>query len=346
MPEKTSSSGGAGAVTPERLYQFAWGFAQPLIIEAAVRNGFFDALAGGPLSLKALADKTRASERGVRAAMDALVGIGLAARDAEGRYQLTPESEAFLVSSRPGYQGGFFRHISEHLLPHWLSVSECVKTGEPAQLVNAQKRGAEFFRDFVEDIFPMSYPSATVLAKSLGFPETARPNLLDIAAGSGVWGIAFAKAYPQARVCAVDWEGVMPVTKRVAERHGVADRFEFVPGDILEAPFGNGFDVATLGHILHSEGDERSRELLGRVFDALKPGGTIAIAEFLVSDDRTEPPIPLIFSVNMLVNTRTGRAFSFAEISAWLRSAGFTNVRALDAPGPSPLILATKPQAS
>lgn len=342
MPEKSSSPESAPKVTPERLYQFAWGFAPPLIIEAAIRNGFFDALAQGPLSLEDLSAKTGAAQRGVKAAMDALVGLNLAARDGEGRYVLTDESNAFLVSSRPGYQGGFFRHMSNDLIPAWLSASDCVRTGQPVQQVDGQKRGAEFFRDFVEGIFPMSYPAASVLAKSLSFPQSAKPKLLDIAAGSGVWGIAFAQAHPKAQVWAVDWDAVIPVTRRVAERHGVADRFEFLPGDILEASLGDGYDVATLGHILHSEGEERSRELLGRVFDVLKPGGTIAIAEFLVNDDHTGPSIPLIFSVNMLINTKTGRAFSFAEISSWLRSTGFGEIRTLDAPGPSPLILANK----
>ena len=343
MPEKTSSPEGAPKVTPERLYQFAWGFAAPLIIEAAIRNGFFDALAQGPLSLEDLASKTGSSARGVRAAMDALVGLNLAVRDSEGRYALTDESNAFLVSSRPGYLGGFFRHMSQDLIPAWLSVTDCVRTGEPVQQVDGQKRGAEFFRDFVEGIFPMSYPAASALAKALAFPQSARPRLLDIAAGSGVWGIAFAQTYPKAQVWAVDWDIVVPVTRRVAERNGVAERFEFIPGDILEANFGDDFDLATLGHILHSEGEERSRELLSRVFDALKPGGTIAIAEFLVNDDHNGPAIPLIFSVNMLVNTKSGRAFSFAEIASWLRSTGFTDIRTLEAPGPSPLILATKP---
>ena len=45
----------------------------------------------------------------------------------------------------------------------------------------------------------------------------------------------------------------------------------------------------------------------------------------------------------MLVNTDVGDTFTFAEMSAWLRDAGFIDVRQFDAPGPSPLILATRP---
>jgi hypothetical protein len=45
----------------------------------------------------------------------------------------------------------------------------------------------------------------------------------------------------------------------------------------------------------------------------------------------------------MLVNTDNGDTYSFEEINAWLAEAGFTNARTLEAPGPSPLILAGKP---
>lgn len=107
--------------------------------------------------------------------------------------------------------------------------------------------------------------------------------------------------------------------------------------------FGTGYNVATLGHILHSEGEPRSRRLLAKVFEALAPGGTIAIAEFLVNSDRNGPLNGLIFAVNMLVNTENGTTWSFEEISDWLCEVGFTNPRLLESPGPSPLILATKP---
>ena len=115
-----------------------------------------------------------------------------------------------------------------------------------------------------------------------------------------------------------------------------------VGGDLLQADFGGPHQVATLGHILHSEGVERSRALLRRTHAALAPGGTIAIAEFLVDADRRGPMNGLIFAVNMLVNTEHGNTYSFDEIAGWLTEAGFTNPRQLPGPGPSPLILATR----
>jgi hypothetical protein len=43
------------------------------------------------------------------------------------------------------------------------------------------------------------------------------------------------------------------------------------------------------------------------------------------------------------VATDRGETYSFGEIAGWLREAGFVDVRSLDAPGPSPLILANRP---
>ena len=78
-------------------------------------------------------------------------------------------------------------------------------------------------------------------------------------------------------------------------------------------------------------------------FNALKSGGTIAIGEWLVNDERTEPLAGLIFAVNMLVHSEQGDTFSFNEIKSWLEAAGFKNAHTVEAPGPSPLVLATKP---
>lgn len=341
MPDETSPP-----LTPERIMQFVFAYAPPLILEAAVRNKVFDALDSGQKTVEELSRETGASVRGLRALTNALVGLNFLDKDEQDRFCLTPESAAFLVSARPTFVGGIFRHVSRHLLPMWLSLGEAVRTGRPGAHVNREPFGAKFFSEFVADIFPQSYPSALALAEALRLSEaTEIVSVLDLAAGAGSWGVALAQSSSQVRVTAVDWEGVLPVTRSFAERFGVADRFRFVAGDLSEADFGRDHHVATLGHILHSEGEGRSRALLRKTFDALAPGGTIVVAEWLVSEDRKAPLNGLVFAVNMLVSTEQGDTFTFREIDGWLRDAGFEPARTLDAPGPSPLILARKPPA-
>lgn len=327
-------------VTPQRIMQMAWGYAAPLIIESAIRTGVFDVLNDSPKTLEQVHSATGASTRGLASIMNALCGLELLDRDAEGRYSLTPESANFLVRGKPSFMGGLILHTSSQLIPKWLHLTEIVKTGKPAGAVNQQDTGADFFQQFVADIFPMSYTPAQTLAAAL---KLGSARVLDLAAGSGVWGISLAQSSSHVEVTAVDWPGVLPVTKKTVARFGLEDRFTFIAGDLLSADFGSSYNVATLGHILHSEGEARSHRLLAKTFEALATGGTIVIAEFLVNADRKGPVNGLFFAVNMLVNSDEGDTYSFEEISTWLKEAGFVNPRLLDSPGPSPLILATKP---
>jgi len=331
-------------VTPERLMQFGFAYAPPLIIAAAVSNKVFDSLESESKTVDQISKETGASERGLRMLMNALIGLELLKKDRHQKYSLTPESAAFLVSNKPGALAGFFRLNVTQLVSKWLQLGDVVRTGRPAQAVNQEGEGTEFFSGLVENIIPMSYASAQALADHLQLAKAKNEvRVLDLAAGSGIWGIVLAQASPRLRVTAVDWAGMIPTTKRIAQKFRVGDRFKFIEGDLLEADFGKDYDVATLGHILHSEGEERSRQLLKKTFCALKSGGTIAIAEWLVNDERTQPLPPLMFAVQMLVNTEKGDTFSFNEIKSWLEKAGFKKVRKLEAPGPSPLVLATKP---
>jgi Dimerisation domain len=102
-------------VTPERIMQFTWGYVPTLLLETAIRRRVFDVLDAGPKTLKETAAATGTSERGLRIVMNALVGLDFLAKNGQ-QYALTPESEAFLVSTKPGFQGGIVKNTSAHLI--------------------------------------------------------------------------------------------------------------------------------------------------------------------------------------------------------------------------------------
>ncbi len=332
-------------IAPERLMGLTFGFAPPTIIETGLRLGIFDLLDKGARSIDEIVESSRASARGLRILLNALVGLDLLAKDRMERYSLTPESAHFLVSGKPTFHGAFFMLTSERMLSEWGKLSSIVRSGRPAHRINEEESGTKFFQQFVENIFPIHFPAARCLAQTLQLSNlTAPASVLDLAAGSGVWSVAMAKESPHVTVTAIDWPGIIPITRKVTEREGVAPRYRFVANDLLAADFGSGHSIAILGHILHSEGEERSRHLLQKTFDALAPGGTVAIAEILVDPDRTGPLPALLFAVNMLVNSENGDTFSLDEISTWLDAAHFDQVRTVNAPGLArKIILATKP---
>jgi len=213
-------------VTPERLMQFGFSYAPPLIIGAAVSNKVFDTLASGPKSLEEMSRETGASTRGLRAIMNALVGLELLAKD-NGKYTLTPESENFLVSNKPGTLAGFFSMNRLRLMQLWMKLDEIVRTGQPAEARNLEGPGTEFFSELVENIIPMSYGSARTLADHLKVADAKNTvRVLDLAAGSGIWGIALAQKSPRVEVTAVDWAGMIPTTRRITKKFWAQRSFQ------------------------------------------------------------------------------------------------------------------------
>jgi 3-hydroxy-5-methyl-1-naphthoate 3-O-methyltransferase len=186
-------------VTAERLMQLGSGYAPPIIIGAAAANKVFDILAGGPKSVEEVSEKNGASVRGLRAIMNALVGLELLAKDRDGKYSLTPESDNFLVSGKPETLANFFPMATRRLIPLWLKLEEAVRTGQPPEARNQEEAGTNFFAELVENIIPMSYGAAQTLAEHLQ-DSKSELRVLDIAAGSGIWGIALAERSPRMRV--------------------------------------------------------------------------------------------------------------------------------------------------
>jgi ubiquinone/menaquinone biosynthesis C-methylase UbiE len=329
-------------LSPQQITEDLWAAWRTQALVAGIELAVFTHISEGNRTAKEIAKAARASLKGVERLLDALAALGYLSRKGE-KYSLEPIAEKFLVSTRPTYMGGMA--LSTSLVwDTWGRLTESVKTGRPVKKVDADEDGRDFFPKLVSAIFPASYAAARAAVAAL--PGKARGkirNILDVAAGSAAWSIAFAQALPDARVTVVDYPEVTPVTRQFTEQMGVADRYDYVEGNLREIDFGrNRYDLVILGHIIHSEGEKWGKKLVKKSHKALGEGGQLLIAEMVPNDARTAPPIPLLFALNMLLHTDQGDVFTMREYRAWLKEAGFKSVKTIDAPAPSPLILAAK----
>jgi ubiquinone/menaquinone biosynthesis C-methylase UbiE len=169
-------------------------------------------------------------------------------------------------------------------------------------------------------------------------------KILDVAGGAAAWSIPFAQALKNARVTVADYPGVAQVAREYTAKFGVAERFDYLEGDLQELDLGEAaFDLVILGHIIHGVGREGGQRLIERSARALRERGHLLIGEFIPNDDRTGPPIPMLFGLLMLISTPAGDVFTMREYREWLRAAGFKKINTIRTPAtPSPLILATK----
>ena len=324
----------------DRLREIAAGYQPVGALAAAVEVGLLGRLARGPAAPSALARACRASPRGVRMLSGALVGLGFLGRRRE-RYFVRSPWRRLLDPGRRGFAGALFLS-ARRTMRAFTELPEAIRRGRPVHELDEPREGARFFRRLVPALHLFNRRSAERAAKVLRLAGLRRPfRVLDVAAGSGVWGVAAARASRHVRVDALDLPGVLPPTRRFAREAGVAPRFRFLPGDLRRADFGRSrYDLVILGHICHSEGPVRTRRLFRAVSRALVPGGRLLIAEFLADDGRRGPPQSLLFALVMLVHTKEGDVYTVGEIRRWLREAGFGSPRVLPDPPRSPLLLA------
>lgn len=262
----------------------------------------------------------------------------------DGCYALTPVSATYFSRNSSHYAGGMVLH-SEMLQDSWEHLTEVVRTGRIRHAEEGSENRGDFFSGFVDSLHAMNSVAAEAVARSLWNPKPPSPcRVLDVGADSGVWSLALAREVPHAEVTVADWPVVIDrVTRKFVARENMTDRYTYLSGDFHQADFGeSAFDAAYLGHICHSEGVQDSRRLLQRLYRALLPGGRLVIADMLPDEKRRETTVPLLFAVNMPVNTDDGDTFTFREYQQWLEASGFGEIRALDVPALSPVIIATR----
>jgi 2-polyprenyl-3-methyl-5-hydroxy-6-metoxy-1,4-benzoquinol methylase len=179
---------------------------------------------------------------------------------------------------------------------------------------------------FAEKMGPMMGPMAGPLGKVVLEGRKEPMRVLDIAAGHGLFGIEIAKQNPQAHVTGLDWAPVLRVALKNAEKAGVKDRYDMLPGSAFDVEFGGPYDAVLLTNFLHHFDKPTNVGLLKKVRGALKPGGRAATLEFVPNPDRVSPPMPAAFAMTMLTTTAEGDAYTFAELSVMYAEAGFKGI--------------------
>ena len=97
-----------------------------------------------------------------------------------------------------------------------------------------------------------------------------------------------------------------------------------------------------MGHILHDWNLEEKKRLIAKAYKALPPGGALIIFEALIDDERRLNAFGLLMSLNMLIELPGGFDYTGADCSAWLKEAGFREIRVEHLAGPDSMVIGIK----
>ncbi len=293
-------------------------------LKSALELDVFTAIGEGKRAAESIAARCGASERGIRILCDYLVTIGFLNKQ-DGSYGLTADSAMFLDRRSPTYVGGTVAFLASPMLTDaFKSLTAAVRNGGTTGGEGTVAPEHPVWVEFARAMAPMMALPAQLLTDiaSPGLPPN--PRILDIAAGHGLFGIAFARRHAGARVTAVDWPNVLQVAKENARQAGVGDRYRTVPGSAFDVDFGGPYDLALITNFLHHFGPEQCEAFLRKVHSALAPEGRALTLEFVPNPDRVTPTLPAQFSLIMLGGTPEGDAYTFPEFERMFANAGFS----------------------
>jgi SAM-dependent methyltransferase len=337
MATQTTAPATGHEPNPLLIFDALNSFQRATALKAAIELEVFTHIGAGVTGAAELARRAQASEKGMRILCDFMTIQGFLTKQ-DGAYALTPDSAAFLDKQSPAYMGSTaFFLVHPYQVANYLDTTAAVRKGGTVHDQGNMGAEAPIWVEFAKSMAPMSALGAAALAQIVNLPGQAM-KVLDIAAGPGAYGIEIAKLNPQAEIYGLDWKNVLELSVEHARQAGVGDRYHAIPGSAFEVDLGTGYDLILLPNFVHHFDHATNVKLLKRVRAALKPGGRLATVEFVPNEDRVSPPQAAAFSLIMLGSTEGGDAYTFKELDAMFRDAGFGESAAQPL-GPETLIL-------
>lgn len=293
-------------------------------VGSAIELGVFERVAEGASDPVTVAADCGLTEQGAEALLAALAGVGLLVLGDDGRFR---SALSGLVD------------FAELLRP-WPSLGLALR-GERRTVDAATIAGAESLYPNVVSQLATLFRASAERAADLLVPSSAR--VLDVGAGAAPWSLAVAGRDPSCRITAVELPGVIDSTRAAVRRAGLDDQYEFVAGDAFDVDWGEPatYDLALVGNLCHLFDEEANARLLGRVAEALRPAGRVAIVDILRNERGDGPRSAVLYALGLVLRTAQGRIYPYSTFRHWLDECGFNAVRRRSLAGPVPFSLIT-----
>ena len=309
-----------------------WGVIQGVnaywALVAGIDLGVFDALEeSGPVTSSDLAARMGVSPKHLQHLLDAFVTMQFL-EQLDGIYQLTETAERYLCTDGAASMASLVR-VSPGPMENWTGLADTIRNGAAASPIEDDFTG--FYGPLDRATFATQYRVATLTGFRLGWRKRPGLRVLDLGAGLGPWASAVLDQSEGSRAVVNDVPEILALAEDSFVERGLSDRVSFLPGDFHKVPLEqDGFDVVALCHVCRTEGPDASPTLIKRAVSALRPGGTLLLADYFADNERRLNPFGVQMGLTMLANTRQGGVLTHEQMYNWLSDTPLERVRLVE----------------
>jgi demethylspheroidene O-methyltransferase len=312
------------------LFRLCGGFIHSQVLLACVRLGLIERLRAGPMAVSRLKSETGLTDAGAGHLFAAAEALGLLEYRDGDAIGLGPRGATLI--DNPGVLAMIRHHA---MLYEDLRDPVALFRGDAAdtQMANlwayaSADDSRQMNAGSVNDYSELMAVSQSMVAEQVlnAVPLRRQSTLLDIGGGSGAFAMAAATRWPRLDVTVVDLPPVAAIARDRVQSAGLGSRIDVFGADASCDLLPDGFDVVSLVRVLHDHDDDMVRRLLAAARRAVRPGGTLLIAEPMAGDGAAGRLVSAYFNVYLLA-MGSGRPRSPVELARFLDEAGFRRVR-------------------
>jgi ubiquinone/menaquinone biosynthesis C-methylase UbiE len=313
----------AAGIIPTPLLETFEAMAMARAIMAGVSLGIFDALDEKPDDADGLARRLRLDPQGTDILLVALHALGYVEQRG-GHYRNSGAVEKFILPDSPQTLRAYVADFNRDMWDEFGRVEDALRSGETSGL-HSREPGDPYWERYMRGLFDLTRLAGDDVARMI--PVRNPKRMLDLAGGHGGYAIAMCRRHADLTVTIAELEGAARIGREIVREQGMADRIDFLVGDMFTTPLGDGYDVATAFQILHHFDEDVNVELLTRAREALRDGGTVAVLE------QERPPagergttVGALTGLLFYITSRA-RTYTADELSTFVEAAGFNRVR-------------------
>jgi O-methyltransferase/methyltransferase family protein len=300
-------------------------YRESAVLIACAELRVFEELGDGWSDVLSLAQALDVNGEALARLLNGATALGLLVKQ-DGRFANSALALACLTLQGEAYLGNLVRREAA-FYQRWSRLAEAVRTGSRPEENRRDESDNSWVRDFqlaLLDVARFTSPLVVEALKPFVAAIERRPmRLIDVGGGHGGYAHAMARAFG-AEAQVFDLPASIEVARTLIPPD-LEGRITMRAGDFRVDDLGSDFDMALLFGVLVSETETDAIALLKKIFAALDVGAYIVVRGMYLNVDRAGPPDTTLFDLHMLLSTQAGGLHTYADVTRWLRTAGFAS---------------------